>query len=101
VARGHSPAREKQLAKLALGTDSSVREFAERYYTDVVLRSLRDPSSVRRYFDKQIFPAFGNKALKDVTAADVQTLVLRKRDNGQEAAAAAIRNLIKRCSTTR
>jgi integrase len=96
VARGQSPAREKQLAKLALGTNSSVREFAERYYTDVVLRSLKDPSGVRRYLDKEIFPAFGNKVLKDVTAADVQTLVFRKRDNGLEAAAAAIRNLIKR-----
>ena len=96
VARGQSPAREKQLAKLALGTNSSVREFAERYYTDVVVRSLKDPRGVRRYLDNQIFPAFGNKALKDVTAADVQTLVFRKRDNGREAAAAAIRSLIKR-----
>jgi len=96
VARGQSPAREKQLAKLALGANSSVREFAERYYTDVVVRSLKDPSGVRRYLDKEIFPAFGNKVLKDVTAADVQTLVFRKRDNGLESAAAAIRNLIKR-----
>jgi len=96
VFRGQSPAREKQLEKMAMGNESTVREFAERYYTDVVLRSLKDPSAARRYLDKQILPAFGNKVLKDVTAADVQTLVLRKRDNGQEAAAAAIRNLIKR-----
>jgi integrase len=96
VVRGQSPAREKQLEKMALGRESTVHEFAERYYTDMVLRSLKDPSAVRRYLDKQVFPAFGNKALKDVTSADVQTLVLRKRDNGQEAAAAAIRNLLKR-----
>ncbi len=96
VLRGQSPARQKQLEKMALGSESTVREFGERYYTDVVLRCLKDPSSVRRYLDKEIYPAFGNKTLKDVTAADVQTLVFRKRDNGLEAAAAAIRNLIKR-----
>jgi integrase len=96
VFRGQSPAREKQLEKMAMGNESTVREFAERYYTDVVLRSLKDSSAIRRYLDKEIFPAFGNKALKDVTAADVQTLVFRKRDNGLEAAAAGIRNLIKR-----
>jgi hypothetical protein len=33
---------------------------------------------------------------REVTAADVQSLVFRKRDNGQEAAAAEMRNLIKR-----
>jgi hypothetical protein len=39
----------------------------------------------------KIYPAFGDKLLKDVTALDVQALVYCKRDNGREAAAIMIR----------
>ena len=63
VSRGQSPAREKQLAKLALATNSTMREFAERYYREVgyavartfeisaailIMKSYR--RSARRYF---------------------------------------------------
>jgi integrase len=96
VSRGQSPAREKQLAKLALASNSTMREFAERYYREVVVRNRKDPRNPRRYLDNEILPAFGKKVLREVTAADVQSLVFRKRDNGQEAAAAEMRNLIKR-----
>jgi len=96
VSRGQPPAREKQLAKLALASNSTMRDFAERYYREVVLRDRKDPRSLRRYLDNEILPTLGSKTLRDVTAGDVQALVFRKRDNGQEAAAAEIRNLIKR-----
>ena len=59
-------------------------------------RNQKDPRNVRRYLDNEILPALGNKSLRDVTVMDVQTLVFRKRDNGQESSAAAIRDLIKR-----
>ena len=91
VSRGQSPAREKQLAKLALASNSTMRDFAERYYREVVLRDRKDPRSLRRYLDNEILPTLGSKTLRDVTAGDVQALVFRKRDNGQEAAAADMR----------
>jgi integrase len=96
VSRGQSPAREKQLAKLAVASNSTMGEFAERYYREVVVRNRKDPRSLRRYLDKEILPALAKKVLSEVTATDVQSLVFRKRDNGQEAAAAQMRNLIKR-----
>jgi integrase len=96
LAGGRSPAEEKRLAKLALTRDCTVREFSERYYHDIVLRDRKDPSDMRRYLDKEIIPPLGPKTLSQVTAADVQTLVFRKRDNGKESAAAQIRSLIKR-----
>jgi len=96
VSRGLSPAREKQLAKLAAASNSTMGEFAERYYREVVLRNRKDPRNLRRYLDNEILPAFGKKVLSEVTAADVQSLVFRKRDSGQETAAAQMRNLIKR-----
>jgi site-specific recombinase XerC len=73
-----------------------MREFAERYYREVVARDRKDARNMRRYLDNEILPALGGKNIVDVTATEVQTLVFRKRDNGQEAAAAAMRNLIKR-----
>ena len=96
LAGGSSPAGEKRLAKMAITRDCTTGEFAERYYRDIVLRDRKDPSDMRRYLDNEIIPALGQKPLSQVTAADVQTLVFRKRDNGKESAAAQIRNLIKR-----
>jgi integrase len=96
AAHGQSPAREKQLAKTAQASNSTVREFAERYFKEVVVRDRKDPRNMRRYLDNEILPALGTKTLREVTATDVQALVFRKRDNGQETAAAEMRNLIKR-----
>lgn len=96
VSKGQSPASQKQLAKIALASTSSVREFGERYFKEVVIPDRKDTTIPRRYLDKEVYPAFGAKALGDVTPADVQMLVFRKRDNGFPAAAAVIRNLIKR-----
>jgi len=96
LAGGSSPAGEKRLAKMAITRDCTTGEFSERYYRDIVLRDRKDPSDMRRYLDNEIIPALGQKPLRQVTAADVQTLVFRKRDNGKESAAAQIRNLIKR-----
>lgn len=96
VSRGISPAEEKQLAKSALASTSNFRDFSERYYQEVVLRTRKDPRNIRRYLDNEILPAFGSKGIREISAADVQALVFRKRDNGQESAAAEIRNLIKR-----
>jgi len=96
LAGGRSPAREKRLAKVGLAVGSTMREFSERYYREVVVRDRKDPRNIRRYLDNEIFPTLGGKIIREVTAMDVQTLVFRKRDNGQEAAAAELRNLIKR-----
>lgn len=96
AAHGKSPAREKQLAKTVQAANTTVREFAERYYNEVVVRDRKDPRNLRRYLDNEILPTLGSRTLCEVTAADVQALVFRKRNNGQETAAAEMRNLIKR-----
>ncbi|MGB6831269.1 MAG: integrase arm-type DNA-binding domain-containing protein [Terracidiphilus sp.] len=95
VARGKSPATEKKLARAGMPSNPTIKEFAERYYTEQVVKRWKDPKSVRRYLDNEIFPAFGEKALKDVNALDVQALVYRKRDGGQVTAAIQLRGMIK------
>ncbi len=96
VFRGESPARQKQLEKVALASASSVKDFCERYFTEVIEKDRKDAAQLRRYLEKEIYPAFGSMSMRDVTAQDVQRLVFRKRDNGFESAAAQLRNLLKR-----
>jgi integrase len=96
VARGASPARLKQLRKVALAEETTVREFGERYFGEVVVRHRKNPTILRRYLDKVIYPRLGEKRVREVTATDIQKMVFEKRDHGFPAAAADVRNLCKR-----
>jgi site-specific recombinase XerD len=73
----------------------TVRQFGDRYYREQGVGNRKNPTQLERYLEREIYPAFGDKLLKDVTALDVQALVYRKRDNGREAAAIMIRQVIK------
>jgi len=95
VAIGKSPALEVKQRRAGVSNNPTVREFGKRYYKEQVTKNWKDPKSVWRYFDKEVFPSFGDKALKDVDALDVQKLVYRKRDSGQVAAAIQLRRVIK------
>lgn len=96
AAMGASPAREKQLAKAAADAVVSVADFGDRYFREVVVKARKDPTTSRRYFDKAIVPAIGRKAIRDVTTEDVRAIIWAKKDEGFDAAAGAIRGLLKR-----
>ncbi|HEY4011368.1 MAG TPA: integrase arm-type DNA-binding domain-containing protein [Acidobacteriaceae bacterium] len=96
LAHGKSPAAHKQAAKVALADTTTVFEFGERYFKEIVQRDRKDPSGIRSYLDKDIYPRFADRAVKDIAPADVQSLVFRKRDNGHPAAAGQLRSLLKR-----
>ncbi len=95
VAGGKSPAEEAKGRRAGQSTNPTVKEFGERYYKEQVLSRWKEPKTIRRYLDNEIFPTFGEKALKDINAQDVQGLVYRKRDNGQVAAAIQLRMVLK------
>lgn len=96
VASGINPALEVQQRRAGASSNPTVREFGERYYKEQIMKNWKDPITIRRYLDNEIYPALGEKTLKDVNALHVQTLVYRKRDNGQVAAAIQLRGTIKR-----
>lgn len=52
LAKGKSPAAQKQAAKVALSENTTVCEFGERYFKEIVSRDVKDPSGVRRYLEK-------------------------------------------------
>ena len=96
VAQGQSPAVQKQLAKQGAAPDTTVAEFGERFFREVVAKDRRDLTIPRRYFDKSIVPAIGSKAVRDVTTEDVRAIIWRKKDEGFDAAAGNIRSVLKR-----
>lgn len=51
---------------------------------------------IRTYLDNDIYPRFADRPVKDITPADIQSLVFRKRDGGHPAAAGQLRSLLKR-----
>jgi integrase len=95
VADGKSPAQAIKKAKNGRANDPTLREFGERYFQEQVVRNWKNPANIRRYLDNEIYPALGDKLLKDITALDVQALVYRKRDNGRVAAAMQLRGVMK------
>ncbi len=99
VAEGKSPAEEKRKLRQTSVADSkvlTVREFGQRYYDDQVAKNWKDPSGELRYLEKDLYPALGDRPLKDITALDIQSVVYPKRDGGHPSAAICLRNTIKR-----
>lgn len=96
VAMDRSPAEQKQLAKVAAADATTVAEFGERFLGEIVAKDRVDLTIPRRYFDKSIVPAIGEKAVRDVTTEDVRSIIWRKKDEGFDAAAGQIRGVLKR-----
>jgi integrase len=96
VALGQSPAQQKQLAKVAAADATTVADFGERFFREIVAKDRQDVSIPRRYFDKSIVPAIGTKPVRDVTTEDVRAIIWKKKDEGFDAAAGEVRGVLKR-----
>lgn len=96
AAMDKSPAKQKQLAKLAAADATTVAEFGERFFREVVAKDRQNITIPRRYFDKAIVPAIGRKPVREVTTEDVRDIIWKKKDEGFDAAAGNIRGVLKR-----
>lgn len=96
VALGGSPAEQKQLAKVAAAESTTVAQFGERYFLEIVAKDRQDANQPRRYFDTSVLPAIGAKPVCEVTTEDVRAIIWRKKDEGFDASAGALRGVLKR-----
>lgn len=96
AAMDKSPAKQKQLAKQASAEATTVCEFGERFFREIVAKDRQDTTIPRRYLDKSIVPAIGTKPVRDVTTEDVRAIIWKKKDEGFDAAAGNIRGVLKR-----
>ncbi len=96
AAMGTSPAEQKQLAKVAEADQTTVQDFSDRFFREMVEKDRKDVTIPRRYLDKAILPAIGSKPVRDVTTEDVRAIIWKKKDEGFDAAASNIRGVLKR-----
>jgi len=96
VAGGESPMREKRGAKLAERTPGRVSDFAEFWLTEVIDKTRKDATQIRRYVKKDILPTLGAKRMVEVTTTDILAITDRLKARGSEQAALLVRNIIKR-----
>ncbi|MCT8357797.1 tyrosine-type recombinase/integrase [Xanthomonas citri pv. anacardii] len=96
VAMGESPAKKKQQEKVAGAEDSTLADFAERFFKDIQSRDRKNVTMPRRYLEKDILPHIGSKPVRDITAEDVRSVIWRKKEQGFDAAAGQVRGLLKR-----
>jgi integrase len=96
VAMGESPAQKKQRDKIAGPEDTTVAQFAERFFKDIQERDRKDNTMPRRYLDKDIVPHIGDKPVKLLTPEDVRSVIWKKKEQGFDAAAGQVRGFLKR-----
>ena len=95
LADDKSPAQMKRLSREKFTADMTLKAFGERYFVEVISKRWKDPSNIRRWLNNDIYPWLGSKTLQEITPADAQRVVFRKRDHGAPASAAKIRSLLK------
>lgn len=93
VDAGENPAAGGRLLK---ARRTRVEEFGARWVAEVVRKARKNTAPVERLLEREVYPRLGRQAIAGVTSEDVQALVFAKRDAGRPAAAAAIRNTLKR-----
>lgn len=96
AAIGESPAQKKQRAKVAGPEDTTLSQFAERFFNEIQQRDRKNNTMPRRYLDKDILPHIGTKPVCELTADDVRSVIWRKKEQGFDAAAGQVRGLLKR-----
>ncbi|MCK0510152.1 tyrosine-type recombinase/integrase [Aromatoleum buckelii] len=75
---------------------STVKAFAERWFSEVAGPSNSNPRNIRRILDKDVIPGMGEKQVADVTADDVLAITDKIKARGADQMALATRNVLKR-----
>ena len=94
AAAGKSPARDARLARKGNSASPAVRVRGS-LLPGTGGAELEESKPRPALLENEVYPALGDKLLKDVTVLEVQALVYRKRDNGRVAAAIQLRRVIK------
>jgi integrase len=92
---GDVMARERVEAAKAQAA-STVRAFAEVWYSEMVEPANSSPRNIRRVLDKDVIPAIGAKQVSEVTVTDVLAITDRIKSRGADQMALATRNVMKR-----
>lgn len=94
IARGQSPAMEKQLEKRRL---TGAKTFGDWVVVWLDGARLADSTKAMRkhIIDRDIVPIFGNRLLQEILADDLRALCNKVKDRGAPATAVHVRDIVK------
>lgn len=87
MAIGQSPAKRKQQEKVASAEDTTMANFAKRFFKDIQSRDRKNVTMPRRYLEKDFLPHIGSKPVRNITAEDMRGVIWRNKEQGFDAAA--------------
>lgn len=96
VKADRSPADERRKQAREALRGLTVKEFGERYVCEVVERARKNAAPIRRYLNRDVYPAIGAIPVSAVQSEHVRDIVFAIRNAGHGQAAVAVRNLLKR-----
>lgn len=96
VANGISPKQQKQLKKKGITDQLLFVDYGERYYREVIKKDRKDPKTMFMFLHNDIFPMLGHLPIKDITIEQIRDTIWRKKDQGYDASANAVKGLLKR-----
>lgn len=94
VAQGRSPAHEKQREKRRLTAVKTLKDMTSRWLADA--RMAESTRSMRKsIIDRDLFPAFQNRLLTEISPDDLRALCNKVKARGAPATAVHIRDIVK------
>jgi len=94
VERGQSPAKQKQTIKRAAASGETIRLFAEGWLAAHAHRP-KWQATQRYWLEGDIYPALGERNLREVTAGDVLTLLDSIKARGAPQSALSVRSTLR------
>lgn len=74
----------------------TLADFGKRWMAEVVAKARKNPRTMERYLERDVYPLLGRRRVAEITGWEVQRLIFARRDAGRPEAAAALRYLLKR-----
>lgn len=91
VAKGISPKQDKEKPKGIL-----FKDYGEHYLKEVIRKERKNPYNMILCLNNDIYPMIGSIPLDQVSIGDIRRTILRKKEQGYDAAANQVRGLLKR-----
>lgn len=96
VAKGISPARQKQKIKREEKTLDTVEDFSQVWFDEVATLRNKNPKTIKAIIKNDVVPTIGYLKLKEVTVSDVLKVTDKIKNRGSDYSALLARSILKR-----
>jgi len=96
VAKGISPARQKQKDKREEMALDTIEDFAPIWFEEVATVRNKNPKTIKAVLTNDIIPTIGKLKLKEVTVTDILLVTDKIKARGSDHVALMARNILKR-----